>query len=306
MNPPPPPSRIKVRKRGNRAGIFFFILLTRIGGLSAAYAMLYMVCIYYVLVDRETVRSTRAYVRRIHPKANGLRQHWMVYQLFISQGRQLIDRYALLSGRFPFRVGMEGRDAFVERVSGPKGLILLTSHVGNWQMVMSALEKINKPIHLVMRPEDNAAVREAFQLDRGGGAIRIISIDSPFGGVVDIMTALREGHIVSIMGDRPYDFDTVTVNFLGAPARFPYSGFKIAAMADVPVAVMYSAKTGKSDYTIEVPVIYEPKQQRKGSKQDRWGPYVQAYAQSLESFVQRHPLQFFAFQDLWNDKDDET
>lgn len=303
MHPPPAPSRIKARKRGNRAGILFFEIMTRIGGLSAAYAMLYFVCLYYLLADGEAVRATLAYVRRMYPAAGVLKRRWLVYQLFISQGRQLIDRNAMLRGRVPFDIRIEDREAFEKLVAKPRGMVLLTSHVGNWQMVMSALEQMNKPIHLVMRPEDNAAVRDAFQLDQGGGGIRIISIDAPFGGIVDIMNALDAGHVVSLMGDRPYEFDTVSVDFLGAPARFPYSAFKIAALADVPVAVLFSAKTARNTYVIEVPAVYEPKKREEGRKKERWAPYVQEYVKALEHFIRKYPLQFFAFQDLWVTED---
>jgi predicted LPLAT superfamily acyltransferase len=205
----------------------------------------------------------------------------------------------MLSGRFRFRFRFDRREEFKRLVADPRGMILLTSHVGNWQIAMASLDKLDKPIHLLMRPEDNDAVRRAFQLDKMAGAIRIISIDEPFGGVVDVMNALRAGHVVSLMGDRPYDFDAVTVEFLGQPARFPYSAFKIAAMADVPVAVMFSAKTSRNDYAIEVPAVYYPKKGKPGSKQELWAPYVRQYVETLETFLHKYPLQFFAFQDLW-------
>ncbi len=299
MNSAPAPSRIKVRKRGNRAGILFFVVLTWIGGLSAAYAMLYFICLYYFLTDRDAAQSAMAYVRRIFPGAGPLKRRWLAWLLFVSQWRCLIDRNAMLGGRFRFHFRFDGRKQFEQLVGGSRGMILLASHVGNWQIAMGALGKLDKPIHLLMRREDNDAVRQAFQLDKPDGPIRIISIDEPFGGVVEVMTALRAGHVVSLMGDRPYDFDAVTVDFLGAPARFPYSAFKIAAMAAVPVAVMFSAKTSRNGYAIEVPAVFCPQKGKTGSKQDLWAPYVRQYVATLETFLRKHPLQFFAFQDLW-------
>lgn len=302
MDSPLAPSRIKARKRGNHAGILFFVVLTQIGGLSAAYAMLYFVCLYYFLADREAARTAKAYAKHMFPTATALRRRWLAYLLFVNQGRSLVDRNANLSGRFQFRFRFDRREEFERLVAAPRGLILLTSHVGNWQIAMSSLDKLDKPIHLLMRPEDNDAVRKAFQLDKMAGTIRIISIDEPFGGVVDVMNALRAGHVVSLMGDRPYDFDAVTVEFLGQPARFPYSAFKIAAMADVPVAVMFSAKTSRNGYVIEVPAVFHPKKGKTGSKQELWAPYVRQYAETLETFLRKYPLQFFAFQDLWTSK----
>jgi len=275
------------------------VILTRVGGLSAAYAFLYFVCLYYFLIDRKTARAAMAYTRRMFPAAGPFRRRWLAYLLFVHQGRSLVDRNAMLSGRFHFSFRFDGREEFERLVAGPRGMILLTSHVGNWQIAMTALDKLEKPIHLLMRPEDNEAVRKAFQLEKTAGAVRIISIDEPFGGVVDVMNALRAGHLVSLMGDRPYDFDAVTVDFLGEPARFPYSAFKIAAMADVPIAVLFSAKTSRNGYVIEVPAVFHPNKGKTGSKQDLWAPFVRQYVETLEAFLRQHPLQFFAFQDLW-------
>ncbi len=269
------------------------------GGLSAAYAFLYFVCLYYFLADNEAARTAIAYAKRMFPAAGPFRLRQLAYLLFVNQGRSLVDRNAMVSGRFPFHFRFDRREEFKQLVAEPRGMILLTSHVGNWQIAMSSLDKLDKPIHLLMRPEDNEAVRKAFQLDKTKGSIRIISIDEPFGGVVEVMNALRAGHIVSLMGDRPYDFDAVTIDFLGKPARFPYSAFKIAAMADVPVAVMFSAKTSRNGYIIEVPAVFHPKKGKTGSKQDLWAPYVRQYAETLETFLRKYPLQFFAFQDLW-------
>jgi len=299
-----PTSRIKARKRGNRAGILFFQVLARVGGLSAAYGFLHVVCLYYLLVDQDAVRSTMPYILRMFPSAGIVRRRWLVYRLFVQQGKHLIDRYAQRSGRYPFQIRMDDRETVRRMAADPHGMILLQSHVGNWQLVMSALDHIGKTIHLVMRPEDNAAVREAFQLDQEEGHIRIISIDAPFGGVVDIMNALRAGDVVCLMGDRPYDFDPVHVSFLGAPARFPYSAFMIAAMAEVPVVVMLSAKTAKNAYQIEVPAVYYPEKGGRGKRQNHWVQYVQQYADVLASFLQRYPLQYFVFQDLWEAKGD--
>lgn len=305
MEPADTTSRIKARKRGNRAGILFFQILARVGGLSGAYGFLNFVCLYYLLVDRDAVRSTIPYVRRMFPSAGALRRRWLVYRLFVQQGKHLIDRYAQLGGHYPFQVSMDGREKLQALAGASHGMILLNSHVGNWQLVMGALDHIGKNIHLVMRPEDNAAVREAFQLDQEGGRIRVISIDAPFGGVVDIMNALQAGDVVCLMGDRPYDFDPVHVSFLGAPARFPYSSFMIAAMAEVPVVVLLSAKTAKNAYTIEVPAVYYPTKGARGRKQEHWAGYVQQYADELAGFLQRYPLQYFVFQDLWGAQDDE-
>ena len=59
---------------------------------------------------------------------------------------------------------------------GEKGLIFLTAHVGNWQLAMTALKHLGRTVHIMMRPEDNAAVKDALaevevdESEDGGGS----------------------------------------------------------------------------------------------------------------------------------------
>ena len=50
------------RKRGNDLGIWFFMVFLRVFGLRGAYGLLYVVSLYYVLVDRSLVASTLPFV----------------------------------------------------------------------------------------------------------------------------------------------------------------------------------------------------------------------------------------------------
>jgi predicted LPLAT superfamily acyltransferase len=287
------------KKRGNRLGIWFFTVAMRLTGLRGAYGLLYLVCAWYVWFDRAAVRSALPYVRRRFPGLGAEQQRRKVYQLFVSQGKNLIDRHALVAGAFDFRVEINGYEQ-IEALGPSQGFVLLTSHTGNWQAVMSALKKMNRRVHLLMRLEDNAALREAMQVDAEEGMVKVISPDQHLGGVVEMMAALEQGDIVSIMGDRTYGADSVEVDFLGDPAWFPYSAFQIAASARCPLAVMLSSKTGPLEYSVDLPELFWPKLERRaGDRKEQLRHYVQQYAAILEAYLVEHPMQYFIFFDLW-------
>lgn len=286
-------------KRGNRFGFWFFRILVRMTGLRGAYGFLYIVCLYYFLFDRQAVRSALPYIQRRFPKARFFKQHGYVYLLFVNQGRNLIDRFALITGYEPFKITFKGIETLKKLLRSEQGFIFLTSHVGNWQVVMYALEKLERKVYLLMRIEDNQAVQNALKVDQEHGNIHVITTDKPFGGVVEMMQVLSEGQIVSIMGDRSYKSDRVEVTLLGEKAYLPYSAFRIAAGARSPVAVLFSAKTDPLSYEVEIAKVIEPKMSRRGTATERWGSSVQEYASALEEFWERHPLQYYIFEDIW-------
>ncbi len=288
----------QAKKRGNQLGIWFFKTTMRLAGLRGAYALLYPVCFWYACFDRAAIRSALPYVSRRFPKLSATRRWWAAYKLFVSQGKNLIDRHALVAGAVSFETEIVGYDQ-VSALDG--GFILLTSHVGNWQTVMHSLERLDKTVHLLMRPEANPALRKAVQVDAEESRVKIISPDQHLAGMVEVMQALEQGDIVSIMGDRTYGADGVGIQFLGDEARFPYSAFHIAASARCPVVVLLSSKTGTNSYSVNMAEVIHPKLVRGSDRKMQLRGWVQQYADILENYLLAHPLQYFIFHDIWAD-----
>ncbi|MEN8256188.1 MAG: hypothetical protein ABFR33_12045, partial [Verrucomicrobiota bacterium] len=291
------------RQRGNRLGIWFFKTLMRLAGLRGAYALLYPVCLHYAIFDRAAVRSALPYISRRFPERSALHKWWMVCRLFVSQGKNLIDRHALVAGAVSFDTAIEGYGQLETFSHDKQGFILLTSHVGNWQTVMHSLGKLDRTVHLLMRPEINPAVRDAVQVDAGEARVNIISPDQEMGGVLEVMKALEQGDIVSIMGDRTYGADSVDVDFMGDVAHFPYSAFHIAASARCPVVILLSSKTGVDAYSVGMADVLWPELKRGTDRKMQLQGWVQQYADILGNYLLAHPMQYFIFHNIWADTD---
>jgi predicted LPLAT superfamily acyltransferase len=292
-------------KRGNEAGIWFFKLFLRSFGLRGAYGLLYLVSLHYALFDRGLVASALPYIRRRFPGSSSFGKWLHAYRLFVSQGKQLIDRYAAVSGIAEFEIRFEGGDEVISLIrNSPRGAILLTSHQGNWQVAMTALEKLEKTVYLVMVPDQNPSMQRALYPEGGGERVKIISPDRYLGGVVEILNVLREGEVVSIMGDRGYGASTVEVSFLGDKAWFPYSAFHLAAAAECPLVVMETAKVSRHCYVVDMSNVLYPRYRGRRDRVGQLQPWVQSFVTQMERFVEEHPYQCFLFRDVWAENDD--
>lgn len=288
------------RKRGNRLGIWIFRSAVMLFGLRGAYGLLYFVSIYYLVFDRAVVAASLAYVRRRFPDHGPLRRLVDVYLLFVNQGKNLIDRYYVAAGRGDITqelIGYEKIRGFL--AEGQRGVIFLTAHVGNWQLAMTALKDLGRTVHIMMRPEDNAAVKEALNIDSDRESVRILYTDGALGGVVEALQAIGRGDVVSIMGDRAYGYASVEAPLFGGDVRFPYGAFSLAAAARCPVAVLLSAKVGVKKYMTDIShVIAPPSGTRKGRDEEIRG-CVRQFAGILEEYAQQYPYQWFVFRDMW-------
>jgi predicted LPLAT superfamily acyltransferase len=288
------------RKRGNRLGFWFFRAAAGVFGLRGAYGLLYFVCLYYLVFDRAVVKASMAFVIRRFPGHGAIRRMFDVYLLFVNQGKSLIDRYYVIAGGNDLRLELVGDKKIREYLAeGQKGMILVTAHVGNWQVATTALRHLGRTVHIMMRPEDNAAVKHTIGIDSDKDAVRVLYTDGALGGVIDALKAISRGEIVSIMGDRTYGYDSIEAPLFGRNVRFPHGAFTLAAAAQCPVAVLLSAKVGPKHYRTDVSHVIDPPAGRGAERQAAIGECVREFARALEGYGVNYPYQWFVFRDMW-------
>jgi predicted LPLAT superfamily acyltransferase len=291
----------KAKKRGNRLGFWFFRVFLQFSGLSGAYGLLYVVCLYYLIFDRSAVSAAMAYIKRRFRAYGLFRRYLSVYRLFISQGRSLIDRYVIGADPGKFTLELRGYDVIKDILTdSQRGVILLSAHVGNWQAAITALKKLKRTVYLVMTAEENEAVKNVLNLERD--RVRIISPDNFLGGIIEIVKVIDEGNIVSIMGDRSYGHDATEVSLLGDRASLPTGAFSIATSVKCPVVVLLSAKVSRNKYIIDVSHIIMPASHAKARKKEDVRELVQRFAGILEEYAEQYPFQWFVFRDIWKSK----
>jgi len=299
--------KIAVKKRGNALGFWFFKVSLRLFGLKGAYGLLYFVCLHYLFFDRLAVSAALAYVNKRFRKGGFLKRRLHVYRLFINQGKQLLDRYAAITGAKVFDIQLKGYEKLKTLLGDSKqGIILLTAHVGNWQVAMTTLKELNQTVYLLMRPEDNPAVQSSLNISPEQSHIKIISPEQYLGGTLEVMKALGEGNIVSIMGDRRYGFDALGISFLENKAYFPFGAFSIAASSKCPIVILLSAKLSWCKYIVDVSHVLYPRYEGQGIKREQLRKYVQEFAWILDKYVQEYPYQCFLFHDVWNKRGHHT
>jgi KDO2-lipid IV(A) lauroyltransferase len=172
-----------------------------------------------------------------------------------------------------------------------RGLVVVTAHLGNWELGGRLLAgTVTRPTHVVVAPEQDPAV-ERF-LRHHGGPVRFISCTSPM-DVLPLVAALRRNEGVALQGDRALGSrGDRLLPFFGAPAPFPLGPFVLARAAGAPVLPAFCLLRRDRRYTI---VIGEPWTVPAGGEADALVRWVGV----LEAMVRRHPTQWFNFYDVW-------
>jgi predicted LPLAT superfamily acyltransferase len=290
------------RSVGKRWQFAFFAVLIRAGGRRLAYLFMYVVVAWYVVFRPFVRRRCRYYLDRRFPGIrNPLRRLWHDYRRIEALGETLIDRaaYAFL-GPKALQLDFPEGPRLKELIGEGRGLIILNSHVGCWQVAMSAFGYLRAPVSVVIH--QGAADIDPRWFHSQGREVPFSIIDpaQPMGGILQMIGVLRQNQVLGLMADRVFgpDPNTLEAAFLGAPVHFPVSPYRLASMQGTPIVVVFSYKTGFSTYRVELSrLIRVPA--GLGRSNAAYAPYLRQFVEALEEYVSSHPWQFFNFHDMW-------
>ena len=293
------------KRLGSRMGHHVFYGMIRLGGQRLArplaYFSLYFVVFYYVAFFPSVKRKCAPYLKKRFPSASRFRQFLHRYQWVLSLGKTLIDRAILgILGPETFLASFDNQEEFDTIQSLDSGFIILMSHVGCWQLAMSALAHLNRPVNLLMLQNKGDIDKHYYEHGNQEKRFNIINPAQFLGGSIEMLSVLKKDEILCIMGDRVFGNTDLTLkmDFLNAKALFPYSAYKLASISQKPIVILHSYKSGPGTYKITLPRIIQipPK---LGKEKKKMYPFIKTFVQSLETFIQDHPYQFFNFYDMW-------
>jgi Kdo2-lipid IVA lauroyltransferase/acyltransferase len=132
-------------------------------------------------------------------------------------------------------VTVEGREHLDRALAGGRGVLFLTAHLGNWELMAVVCTLIGYRLFPVTRPLDNPWLNRLIDRIRSRHGSRVISKKDE-SAPRDLIQALRDGCCVGILLDQnmaPYD--GVFVEFFGRPACTAKGLALIARRTGAPV-----------------------------------------------------------------------
>jgi len=133
--------------------------------------------------------------------------------------------------------------------------------------------------------------------------MRIIDPRTGFDAVLAMMQALRRGEILCLMGDRVFGEDphAVRLPFLGAPAAFPITPYRLASACGVPILVLLTRKLDYRSYEVNLAEVLELPS-HLGRDPANYAPWAARFVTALEGFTARYPWAYANFYDLWAER----
>jgi len=272
--------------------------LSRLGGLWILRVFAAIVATgYFLFLPRRLVQSIHFY-RALFPDRSTLHAlgcAWRQYQDFACVYSERLE----IDCRSDVTFERDGEQYLTQARQAGRGVIVLMSHFGRWEIGARLLAKNQQGVTLVMGGQKEGGARAGVDQDLRGAGVGVVTIPEGQGQAFDILEALkglREGGIVSLAADRAYgDARVLRMPFLGGFAAVAAAPFALALISGAPLLTVFSVRLGPRRYRF---VSDPPITLHAASRCERQAVMERAaaaYLQRLQAMTKAHPEQWQTF-----------
>lgn len=197
--------------------------------------------------------------------------------------------------------GTDGLELFERQRAAGRGAIVLTGHLGNWELGGAATAASGHPIDVVVRLMGNPLFDGYLTRTRSRLGMTVVRDRD---AVRHTARALRDGHVIAFLIDQSgLHIASSFVNFFGRPAKTPRGPAVLALRLDVPVFFGVSLRQPDGRYHLH---IRELVTERTGDTDRDVEAILNEYSRTLESFVRQAPEQYFWQHRRWKRQPSDT
>lgn len=221
-----------------------------------------------------------------------------VREVFRNFGRYLLEFFRmdkfLNKDYIQKNIRIENLENFDSVLKSGKGGILLTAHIGNWELGGMAMSLLGYPIVAVALPHKERPVNDLFNNQRGMWGVKVVQTN---GAIRNCIEALKENKIVALLADRDFGLNGEVLDFLGKKTIIPKGPAAFSLKTGAPIVPSFLTRT-KDDHfrlVIENP-IFPP---AEGSERQRLIAMMKQYAAVIERRIRENPTQWLMFRQFW-------
>ncbi len=281
------------------AGWIFFTKVVHIIGVKRIPILakiLAKIFFYFIPIRKNTVISN---LTKAFPEKSKREIKKIAYNNFVSMGItfmeimafQQMDEEQVLS-----LSDINNLELAQRKVNTGKGSILLTAHVGNWELgALTMGLALNKRINVLVKKQRNRLVADWMSEIRE----RFNNKEIPLGASIrELYKTLISGGVVGIVGDqRGKKEDGIVVQFFNQPT-VTFQGFAALAIKNrVPIVVVLNIRRPSGKYIFDIEEInYENLPE---SLPDQIVELNQRYMTILENKIREAPEQWLWMHNIW-------
>ncbi|MCP4748472.1 MAG: lysophospholipid acyltransferase family protein [Desulfobacteraceae bacterium] len=215
--------------------------------------------------------------------------------IFLNYSRYMIDYFLfpqLDAGKVKsYFSTIRGQRVLDQSLAKGKGVILVSAHVGNWEIGGNLLRVLNYPLTVVGLPHNTDRTNMLVTHLRKIRGIDIIEVGQSTLCVVPIIDALRKNRIVAMIGDRDHLGTGRPVNFLNTQICLPIGPIVLAMISGAALIPTFVIEKADGTYygVLEQPLPI----QTSGDRDHAIDCNLRRLAAVFETYIRRYPDQWY-------------
>jgi KDO2-lipid IV(A) lauroyltransferase len=199
------------------------------------------------------------------------------------------------------KVHIQYFDRLRQAIDRGKGVIILTGHIGNWELGGVLLSLLGFPAVAVALPHKERPVNNLFNEQRETRGIKVVPSSQ---AIRKCLEALHQNKVVAMLADRDFGEHGEIMDFLGRKALIPKGAALFAMKTGATIVPIFLCRQADNTFMLSVEdPIYPP----EGWEQDAHGrvsrealiPIIKQYTKVIEQKIRENPTQWMMFRRFW-------
>lgn len=217
----------------------------------------------------------------------------LVREMYLHLGRSAAELLALERVAVDLRVA--GEPGFREALARGRGVLLVTAHLGNWEVLVRAATAAGRPVHVLTKRLHRGWAEAAWRALRRGGA----SLLHEKGSGRAVLAALRRGEVVACVLDQHEPSASAHVGpFFGRPAATSTGLARLALATGAPVVPVFTWRAPEGAHCVEFGALIEAEPTAAG-RDAAVDAMTRRCLSAIEAAVRAHPGQWLWIHRRW-------
>ncbi|WP_076791612.1 lysophospholipid acyltransferase family protein [Chlorobium sp. KB01] len=188
---------------------------------------------------------------------------------------------------------LDARLLLSETLEKKRGCVIVSAHFGNWELMALCSGLLMAPFTIVVKELKNHAIDRKINSWRTMQGNRIVY---DWQALRTGLRTLREGGIVTILGDQSDSGGSFFTEFLGRRTAVFLGPAFLALKAGVPLFVVMCRSIGNGRYTIDIEEIDMSDLGREKADAEE---LARRYTKVIERYIYKYPEEWFWLHNRW-------
>lgn len=182
-----------------------------------------------------------------------------------------------------------------EAVSAGKGTIVITGHVGNWELLARRIARLHEPTRVVARTMNSPGLTAAMDAYRARGRIITLWRGQPTLGR-EMLATFRDNGLLGLLIDQDTRVQNVWVPFFGKLAATPRAAGDLAARSGAPLLAAFPRRRPGGGHVIAVSRVSA---ELTGKREHDSVALTAACTRAIEDAIRRSPAEWVWMHERW-------